>query len=224
MEKSGYIYILTNPSFPEYVKIGYADDVEKRLEQLNRSECVPFAFKVYATYRVSTRLTDVKVHDIIDKLNPGLRAIEEYNGKKRVREFYAMSAQDAYSLLEAIAAINGLEGNLKKTEQTLQDEEDEREAEQIRKRAVLPKMDWLIEQGIVKIGDELYVKNHPAEIAKVVDTENVDYKGTVMSFNQFILKVTGWKTAQTYAQLVLVGHDESLADFREKRMIELGME
>ena len=25
----GVIYILTNPSFPDYVKIGYADDVEK---------------------------------------------------------------------------------------------------------------------------------------------------------------------------------------------------
>ena len=30
MEKTGVIYILTNPSFPEYVKIGYADDIEKR--------------------------------------------------------------------------------------------------------------------------------------------------------------------------------------------------
>ena len=40
----GYIYILTNPSFKEYVKIGYADDVQKRLKQLNRSECIPFAF------------------------------------------------------------------------------------------------------------------------------------------------------------------------------------
>jgi G:T-mismatch repair DNA endonuclease (very short patch repair protein) len=28
----GVIYILTNPSFPEYVKIGYADDMKKRLE------------------------------------------------------------------------------------------------------------------------------------------------------------------------------------------------
>ena len=26
----GYIYILTNPSFPNYVKLGYADDVEKK--------------------------------------------------------------------------------------------------------------------------------------------------------------------------------------------------
>lgn len=31
------IYILTNPSFPQFVKIGYADDVNKRLTQLNRS-------------------------------------------------------------------------------------------------------------------------------------------------------------------------------------------
>lgn len=30
-EPAGYIYILTNPSFPEYVKIGYADDIQKRL-------------------------------------------------------------------------------------------------------------------------------------------------------------------------------------------------
>lgn len=28
MDKTGVIYILTNPSFPEYVKIGYADDIK----------------------------------------------------------------------------------------------------------------------------------------------------------------------------------------------------
>lgn len=27
----GVIYILTNPSFPEYVKIGYVKDLEKRM-------------------------------------------------------------------------------------------------------------------------------------------------------------------------------------------------
>lgn len=77
----GYIYILTNPSFPDYVKIGYADDVNKRLQQLNRSECVPFAFRVFATYEVSSRLSDVKIHEIIDRLNPDLRAIENFDGK-----------------------------------------------------------------------------------------------------------------------------------------------
>lgn len=84
MEKKhgGVIYILTNPSFKDYVKIGYADDIEKRLAQLNRSECVPFAFRVYATYEVDSRLSDLQVHRIIDRLNPDLRSIEEFEGKK----------------------------------------------------------------------------------------------------------------------------------------------
>ena len=29
----GYIYIFTNPSFPQYVKIGYATDVKQRLDR-----------------------------------------------------------------------------------------------------------------------------------------------------------------------------------------------
>ena len=62
MDKTGVIYILTNPSFPEYVKIGYADDIDKRLQRLNRSECIPFAFRVYATYEVNSRLSDLKIH------------------------------------------------------------------------------------------------------------------------------------------------------------------
>ena len=30
----GYIYVLTNPSFPQYVKIGFATDVKQRLAEL----------------------------------------------------------------------------------------------------------------------------------------------------------------------------------------------
>ena len=68
----GCIYILTNPSFPTYVKIGYADSVEERVAQLNRTECTPFAFRIYATYEVIDRLKDIPVHQIIDQLNPTL--------------------------------------------------------------------------------------------------------------------------------------------------------
>lgn len=62
--KQGVIYILTYPSFPEYVKIGYADDIDRRLVELNRTECTPFAFRDYATYAVQTRLTDLKIQDM----------------------------------------------------------------------------------------------------------------------------------------------------------------
>lgn len=67
-KSQGVIYILTNPSFPDYVKIGYADDVNKRLKELNRSECIPFAFRLYAYYEVPQRLTDKKLHELIDMI------------------------------------------------------------------------------------------------------------------------------------------------------------
>lgn len=114
MEHKGYIYIFTNPSFPEYVKIGYATNVQQRLNELNRSTAVPFAFRVYATYEVDSNLSDKKLHSILDKLNPDLRSMEQINGKKRIREFYAMPPEDAYAILDAIAEINGYSDRLKK--------------------------------------------------------------------------------------------------------------
>ena len=94
----GYIYIMTNPSFKEFVKIGYAADVKQRLDELNRSSAVPFAFRIYATYEVDSALSDKKLHSILDKLDPELRSKEEIDGKKRVRDFYAMTPEDAYAL------------------------------------------------------------------------------------------------------------------------------
>ena len=95
MTNKGFIYILTNPSFPDYVKIGYAHDVEKRLQQLNRSECIPFAFRVYALYEVEHVLADKQIHKLLDSLNPDLRSVDTFAGKERVREFYAISADEA---------------------------------------------------------------------------------------------------------------------------------
>ena len=77
---------MTNPSFPDYVKIGATDkNVEERLKQLNKSECVPFAFRIWAYYKVEGSLKDIKLHDLIDRLNPSLRSKEEINGKLRRR-------------------------------------------------------------------------------------------------------------------------------------------
>lgn len=103
----GYIYVLTNPSFPEYVKIGYADNVDNRLAQLNRSECTPFAFRKYAILHVTSRLADKNIHKLIDQFKPELRAKENINGKMRIREFFAMSASEAVDLLSTIGSIYG---------------------------------------------------------------------------------------------------------------------
>ena len=131
----GYVYILTNPSFPEYVKIGSAKDVEERVRELNRSECTPFAFRIFATLEVPGELKDLKLHKLIDKLNPGLRSIDEVDGKIRKREFYAMSPEDAYEILEAVADIFGAGEKLKHWNKSAEDKADEKAAAKITKLA-----------------------------------------------------------------------------------------
>ena len=84
MGKSDVIYILTNPSFPQFVKIGYADDVLDRVATLNSNPGLPYSFRIFATYEVNESLEDLKLHKIIDTLNPTLRCQEEVNGKSRV--------------------------------------------------------------------------------------------------------------------------------------------
>lgn len=129
----GVIYIMTNPSFPQYVKIGFASNLEKRLKQLNRSETIPFAFRVYATYDVVTPLSDLILNDLIDGLNPDLRAIETFNGKKRTREFYEMTPEYAYNILSSIAKLSGTESRLKRIKPKGHEVEDIKMAEEAEK-------------------------------------------------------------------------------------------
>ena len=175
--KGGVIYILTNPSFPKYVKIGYSDNVEKRLDELNRSECVPFAFRLYAYYKVDNRLSDMKVHELIDSLNPDLRSKESYKGKERKREFFAMSKEQAYSILKSIATINNLEKNLILVPQTKDEIEDEERASEIEdvpltlenfyinKNKKLIELHELLFKKFKEIHKEIYEKVKPNYIA-----------------------------------------------------------
>ena len=194
-EAKGVIYILTNPSFKEFVKIGYADDVERRLKELNRSECVPFAFRVYATYEVDTRLSDKKVHVIIDKLNPGLRSIEDFDGQTRVREFYAMSAEDAYSILEAMAEIHNCTDRLKRYAQNEIEQRDEQMAKEIQLETRTRAENFTFSEAQIPIGAVLEYKKDASVTCKVVDDRRVDYQGEIMYLTGVVKKITGTTSA-----------------------------
>ena len=89
------------------VKIGYATDVEQRRQQLSTT-ALPYEYELYATYETSGNLEDKKLHKMIDNLNPDLRVT-------KTREFYILSPEQAYEVLEAIAVISGTKEKLKKT-------------------------------------------------------------------------------------------------------------
>ena len=61
---SGTIYILTNPSFPEWVKVGFTTNLPQRLKKLNNSTMLPFSFRLFATYDVPCAVADKKFHDL----------------------------------------------------------------------------------------------------------------------------------------------------------------
>lgn len=177
----GVIYILTNPSFPEYIKIGYATDIEKRLKQLNRSEAIPYAFRVYAIYEVNKELTDKELHKLIDNLNPDLRTIETFDGKERVKEFYAMSAEDAFRLLECIAKISGTTDRLKRMKPEGHEIEDEIHANEERENA--RRGAFRFSECNIPFGSEIQFIDNPNIIATVLDDRHIEYNGESTSLS-----------------------------------------
>lgn len=133
----GYIYIMTNPSFKEYVKIGWAANVEQRKKELDGSTAVPFSFKIYATLAVNDKgaaRSDIYVHNLIGMLRPDLRSVEKNESGKivRQREFFQMEAEEAYELLEQIAGLTG--GKLVKYGETKQEKEESAVADATRRK------------------------------------------------------------------------------------------
>ena len=104
MEKVGYVYVLTNESFHKdnWVKIGYAEDVEKRVKELSGT-ALPFPYKVFCTYEIprisGEKDPDKQIHDLIQSLNPSLRIMQN-------REFFELDPWDAYNMLSAIAKMH----------------------------------------------------------------------------------------------------------------------
>ena len=169
-QQQGFIYILTNPSFPDYVKIGYADDVEKRVQELNKTECTPFAFRVYATYEVGSRL----------------------NGRERVREFYQMSAEDAYAILKGMSLIHDCEDKLKIIPLSAEENIEADTAET--KRA----QNFTFKLCGIEFGEEIEFCNpadeKPGQTFKVIDDRHVEYQGKSWSLSALASEFTGSKS------------------------------
>ncbi len=190
-DETGVIYILTNPSFPNYVKIGYADNLKKRLIELNRSECIPFAFRPYAVYETSGRLQDKEVHEILDSLNPSLRAIDEFNGKPRIREFFAMSPEDVYRLLKNIAKLSGTLDKLKRIEPEEHAIHDENLAKEIENETKERRGPFSFEKCQIPIGSELTFTENEEIKAVVLPNNQIKCNGNLGSLSSIARELLG---------------------------------
>lgn len=160
----GYIYIMTNPALKDMVKIGFAKDVEIRRQQLSTT-ALPYEYETYAIYKTSGNLEDKKLHKMIDALNPDLRVSKN-------REFFVMTPEAAYGLLEAIATISGTKDKLHKTQQ-----EASEKTQKIKRPAIN-----FAECGI-PIGAELVFIPDPSIKAIVVSERKVQYGEEITSLS-----------------------------------------
>ena len=171
----GYIYIMTNPGLKDMVKIGYATDVEARRKQLSTT-ALPYEYEVYATYETSGNLEDKKLHKMIDNLNPDLRI-------SRNREFFVLSPEDAYELLESIATISGTKDKLKKKVVA---------STKIQKKKRPPVN--FAKCGI-PVGAELVYVEDQSVVAIVVDERKVQYNDEITSLSAISDRIKGYSTS-----------------------------
>lgn len=88
--------------------------------------------------------------------------------------------------------------------------------EQLTRTRTLPKMDKLIEWGIINKGDEICLGRYKnSSKAILLDDENVSYDGEILKINQWITKIYGFKSGiNVYKEIYPVGGVDSLESLR----------
>lgn len=157
------IYVLTNPLYAGYVKIGYASDLNSRLASLNTGMLQNF--EVYCIYETDVKNSDLEFHKIITDLVPILRA-KVVNGQKvQDKEFFKFEPEQVYDLLQHIAKMTNTENKLYKIK-----EEKQIESKVLKIQEILDIK--LLNDTIIR---PMFMEIHDIDIQTIID----GYLGTV---------------------------------------------
>ena len=169
----GIVYILTNPSLQNWVKIGYSDknDIQSRLNSLNASSAIPLSFRVYATLCVeNAKEIEQSIHSLLDAIDPSLHSIEKLeSGKERIREIFQISPEKAYLVFKEVSKLKSCEGDLKLNKPN-EVEQEEEEIVNIRRGRITFK------ELKIKIGSELiFINDNNTKCITVNEKNTVVY-------------------------------------------------
>ena len=194
----GAIYILINESFPDLIKIGYAEDVEKMIGQLNESAVTPFPFLLYATYEAPSDFAEKGIQRIVDRLMQG-RKDDQVDLQER--GFYSIEPEAVYQLLEDMAIIHGRTDQLQKYQETedmlrtiergLKNQDDESKPYRIVKAPGTRNKRFRFSMIGLKPGDMIQYKNDQNQSFRILNDREVEFEGKPYSLTALAMKIAG---------------------------------
>ena len=167
---SELVYILTNPTIPDLVKIGRTTDLDERLRSLSSHSGVPVPFECYYCCEVEDGA------DVEKRLHFGL-------GDHRInpkREFFRINPERAKMLLEGWALKD-----VTPNEDIVDSKEEKDSLNRERSRRSV----FTFSMVDIPIGSEITFLKDESKIARVTDEREVEYEGNRYSLNKVTLEI-----------------------------------
>ncbi|MDY5858573.1 MAG: GIY-YIG nuclease family protein [Porphyromonas sp.] len=179
-EESGYVYILTNPSFREdWVKIGKSTrPVDLRSKELDNT-AVPLPFEIFATMQTRKfHAVEKLVHKTIDRLTD-LRI-------RQNREFFNVAPQLALDIFRDIAStIDDAEIVVYRDNKPITPSETEKPTSCSNEEAPARRARFKFDMIGVQIGEELIFTPSNLRV-RVAGEDTIEYEGRIYKLSPFV--------------------------------------
>jgi len=172
------IYILTNQSMPETIKIGITNNLEKRIKELDSTN-TPLPFECYYAVEVeNASVIEKKIHEGLDD--------------KRIRqnrEFFSTTPEQAKSILEIAEVMGGKDVTPKEDiVETVQDKQALDKARKVKKR-------FNFKMVGIEPGTQLHWYKDNTITCEVYDETKVKFRDNITSLSvaaEIVLKEMGY--------------------------------
>jgi len=200
---SKIVYILTNQSMPDTIKIGITDNLERRMRELDNTS-TPLPFECYYAVEVQdAKVIEKKIHEGLDD-----------SRIRQSREFFNTSPEQAKAILEIAEVMGGK--NVTPTEDVVETPQDKQALDSARKKR--SKFNF----GMINIepGTILEFAKDKSITCEVVDDTKVKFRGEVTSLSasaNTILHEMGYDWEQAHGPRFWMHQGKSLRDLRYER-------
>ena len=186
----GIVYVLSNPAFDNYVKVGRTIDLEQRLKQLDNTS-VPLPFRCVFAVQVDD---EVAVERLVHQAFADVRV-------RTTREFFEIDAQ---RVIAALKLTNGVDVTPKA------DIAEDEESIAALERTVAKRKTYSFSDAQVNVGDILTYSKDDTITSVVVADKKIDFEGEIVSVSKAALALLHregykWKQANGWAYWMKVG-------------------